>query len=1066
MPRVVTMPPESTHRSDGKWTGGWWHETEETGRIVCDLCPRACSLKPGDRGFCFVRENVDGQMVLSTYGRSTGFCVDPIEKKPLNHFYPGSSVLSFGTAGCNLGCKFCQNWSISKSREVRQLSEKATPATIAEAARQLGCQSVAFTYNDPVIWAEYAIDTARECRAVGVKTVAVTAGYITPAARRPFFDAIDAANVDLKAFTENFYQHLTLSHLQPVLDTLEWLKKETDVWFEITNLVIPGENDSESELRRLCDWVLEHLGDEVPLHFSAFHPDFRLQDRPRTPIETLHVAYDVARRAGVKYVYVGNVHDASRDSTYCPRCGQVVIERDWYVLGAYRLDGSGCGSCGQPIAGHFASRPGTWGSQRLPVRISQYAPQDTSSHVLQRGADTMSANENETAVQGQDAQASLTPPQKQAIQLAASQIVAAAVKGIPPELSDPTLAGAARQTVLGCFVTIKRQGQLRGCCGFLGREAPRIEALTESAVASATRDVRMPSVSPTELEHLDLTVSFLHSFETVTAAGQARVGQVQVGRHGLQIVKGSSRGLLLPSVATEHGMNAEAFLRQVCVKAGLPPTAWREDDARIVTFETETFGGPFDKTALGIGQVASCSLFAEGQIQQLASACRDNVLALMRGATPTYYISHCPDGIVQGITVALTIPGQQEATRLSQLSLRPGLRLQSTLLDLANGAAQGLSRGGFYADTLDDLKLDLTVLHDPAMHGTIATPDLEGVDPTNRAILVIDKDRSATVFDPKRSTEQLVETAARMAQVRIPENASVMSLHADSTTTPVLVAAVPRAQTGPTQRPPAVAGMFYPKDEAELSRTIDDLLGEPSTSKRPWPAALVPHAGLIYSGRLAASVFQQIEIPETVIILAPKHTRSGVDWAVAPHDHWSLPGISVASDPQLAQELADAIDDLQLDAAAHAKEHAIEVELPILARLAPDSRVVGITIGAGNPERCHEFATGLADVIRGREGRTLLVISSDMNHFANDTETRRVDQLALESLASLDPVRLYDTVRQNQISMCGVLPAVIVMDTLRQLDRLHECQRVGYATSADVSGDTSRVVGYAGLLLG
>ncbi|HZL88167.1 MAG TPA: AmmeMemoRadiSam system radical SAM enzyme, partial [Pirellulaceae bacterium] len=279
MTQTVLLPPDVPRLFDGAKPGGWWHATSEPGRIVCDLCPRSCALRPGDKGFCFVRENRDGQMVLTTYGRSTGFCIDPIEKKPLNHFYPGTSVLSFGTAGCNLGCKFCQNWSISKSREVERLSETASPAAIATAAAELDCRSVAFTYNDPVIWAEYAIDAARECRARGIKTVAVTAGYITPQARGPFYEVMDAANVDLKGFTEEFYQKLTLSHLQPVLDTLRWLKHETNVWFEITNLMIPRANDSPDEVQQMCEWVLEAVGPDVPIHFTAFHPDFRLMDR-------------------------------------------------------------------------------------------------------------------------------------------------------------------------------------------------------------------------------------------------------------------------------------------------------------------------------------------------------------------------------------------------------------------------------------------------------------------------------------------------------------------------------------------------------------------------------------------------------------------------------------------------------------------------------------------------------------------------------------------------------------------------------------------------------------------
>jgi AmmeMemoRadiSam system radical SAM enzyme len=376
MGRAVVLPPNDSVRPDGTFAGGWWHESaDEPDRIVCDLCPRECKLKAGDRGFCFVRENVGGEMVLSTYGRSTGFCIDPIEKKPLNHFYPGTSVLSFGTAGCNLGCKFCQNWDISKSREVERLSELATPETIAEAAQRLDCRSVAFTYNDPVIWAEYAINTAKACRAAGLKTVAVTAGYITPVARRMFYDAMDAANVDLKGFTEDFYWKLTSSHIDPVLDTLRWLKHESDVWFEITNLVIPKANDSMDEIRQMCDWILTNLGDDVPVHFTAFHPDFRMMDTPRTPPATLVAAHDIARSMGIKYAYTGNVDDITHQSTYCPHCGRVVIERNWYDISGYHLRGSACANCGGTIAGRFGERAGTWGRRRQPVNISRFSKQ-------------------------------------------------------------------------------------------------------------------------------------------------------------------------------------------------------------------------------------------------------------------------------------------------------------------------------------------------------------------------------------------------------------------------------------------------------------------------------------------------------------------------------------------------------------------------------------------------------------------------------------------------------------------------------------------------------------------
>ena len=343
------------------------------GRVRCDVCPRECKLHEGQRGLCFVRAAQGGEIVLTTWGRSSGFCVDPIEKKPLNHFLPGTPVLSFGTAGCNLSCAFCQNWDISKSRETDTLADRATPEVIAAAAVKLGCRSVAFTYNDPTIFFEYAIDVAQACRAVGVKSVAVTAGYMSPAPRAEFYRHVDAANVDLKAFTEEFYFKITKSHLQPVLDTLEYIKHETKTWLEITTLVIPGENDSPGEIERLSRWVVEKLGPDVPLHFSAFHPDYRMLDKPRTPQTTLSMARRIAMEQGVRYAYVGNVHDVGRQSTYCHQCGACLIERDWYALGRWRLDGEGkCLSCGTHCAGVFDGPPGEWGQKRLPVKLSRF----------------------------------------------------------------------------------------------------------------------------------------------------------------------------------------------------------------------------------------------------------------------------------------------------------------------------------------------------------------------------------------------------------------------------------------------------------------------------------------------------------------------------------------------------------------------------------------------------------------------------------------------------------------------------------------------------------------------
>lgn len=354
--------------SESQHPARWFHALPD-GRIQCDLCPRDCRLQEGQRGMCFVRQREGDRMVLTTYGRSSGFCVDPIEKKPLNHFYPGSSVLSFGTAGCNLSCKFCQNWDISKSREMDRLMDQASPMELARAAQQSGCTSVAFTYNDPVIFAEYAMDVADACHELGVKTVAVTAGYIHAEPRIAFYEKMDAANVDLKAFTEEFYKKQTASSLEPVKETLEYLVKHTNVWTEITTLLIPGLNDSEKELTELSEWVAGTLGFDVPIHFSGFHPDYRMTDIPRTPVSTLRMARSIARKAGLRYVYTGNVHDKEGDTTYCPSCERAVIERDWYEILSSSLENGACGACGAEIPGRFGTTTGRFGRRRVRLQI-------------------------------------------------------------------------------------------------------------------------------------------------------------------------------------------------------------------------------------------------------------------------------------------------------------------------------------------------------------------------------------------------------------------------------------------------------------------------------------------------------------------------------------------------------------------------------------------------------------------------------------------------------------------------------------------------------------------------
>lgn len=345
----------------------YWHVLKD-GRIQCDLCPRFCKLHAGQRGLCFVRQNLDDQIVMTSYGRSSGFAIDPIEKKPLNHFLPGTSVFSFGTAGCNLACNFCQNWDISKSREMDTLMSKASPDAIAQAARDNGCHSVAYTYNDPVVFHEYAIDTAQACRELGIKSVAVSAGYVCAEPRAEFYRYMDAANIDLKAFTERFYYKIAGGHLDPVLETIKYIKHETSVWMELTTLIIPDENDSEAELESMTQWVVENLGPDVPMHFTAFHPDWKMRNKPSTPLSSLLLARQIALKNGIRYAYVGNVHDKAEQSTYCHSCKQLLIGRDWYELSDWNLDVLGnCRFCGEHCAGIFAPKPGNWGAKRKAV---------------------------------------------------------------------------------------------------------------------------------------------------------------------------------------------------------------------------------------------------------------------------------------------------------------------------------------------------------------------------------------------------------------------------------------------------------------------------------------------------------------------------------------------------------------------------------------------------------------------------------------------------------------------------------------------------------------------------
>lgn len=659
---------------------------------------------------------------------------------------------------------------------------------------------------------------------------------------------------------------------------------------------------------------------------------------------------------------------------------------------------------------------------------------------------------------------SLSEDQQRAIHHAACEIVAAAVNERPVRLADPELQGAASAIVTGAFVTLKRGRQLRGCCGMAGQSITLLEALMRSAQRTANDDQRFPPVSATELPFLTLSVSVLFNFQPVDAIGEDRVACVEVGRHGLKIVQGNRSGLLLPVVAVEQGWNSRTFLNHVCRKAGLPDNAWQQPETQLLRFEGILIDGEFDEYLM-ITSARAKSRSSQSDADTLARFARANIIAQLQGAVPQCFPLSMSDGTVEGVAVRMSFGGTDQAVTLTKIQVRGGIPLQMTLLELTQTAASWLQRNRVGKDSIDRMTADVIVFTDPAMHATVEFPDLRGIEASQRAVMVTEAGRTAWHFQRDAAAEGLVAKACAAAKVVSPAAAQIFSFAASSSASLIGNTSVPIPQPGCAIRPAAVAGKFYPADAGALSKTVDDCLGEIPDVKLDCPAIMVPHAGLRFSGRIAGETLKQVRIPQTVLILGPKHTGQGVEWAVAPHATWQLPGISMASDPEFARLLAERIDGLELDAAAHAQEHSIEVELPLLARLSPTARVVGITIGGGTLDRCLRFGQQLAAVIAGMSSPPLLIISSDMNHFASDEENRRLDEIALQAMESLDPARLFETVFSNQISMCGVLPAVIVLETLKCLGQLCQTRRTAYSTSADTTSDKSRVVGYAGMLI-
>ena len=659
-------------------------------------------------------------------------------------------------------------------------------------------------------------------------------------------------------------------------------------------------------------------------------------------------------------------------------------------------------------------------------------------------------------------QPALTAEQESAIHDAASRIFVATVRNQQSQVSDDTYGGAADDLVMGAFVTVRKSGRLRGCIGSLGDPMPIRAAVDRAAQRTASNDPRFPPVTPAELPDLSLDVTLLYNFEPIRGSSEDIIAAVDVGRHGLRISHRGTAGLLLPSVAIEHSWDSTTFLSQVCRKAGLPESAWQDPAARLERFEGRMIERDLDSLLWTSETKLADSPYSHAQAKRLAAQALNTVHTILQGAV--YGADSSIDGTVCGMAMRLTFTGTNRDVIFSQMQPSAGLPLQSTLVNLCQTAARWLQNIRADATLVAQMTADLILFSDTVSHGPAAAEHVAGINTEQRALLVTQGRHTSWAYDSSTPVNQILQKVCERGNVSS-GNGQLFSLAVASSTHSISNSNVPTAVKGPDVRQPSVAGRFYPSTLPALNAIIKKCIGDIPKEKRTLPAVMVPHAGLQYSGKTAAGVLRQINIPDKVIIVGPKHTRDGVDWAVAPHAEWQLPTQSLPADPVLAATLVERIDQLRPDAAAHHREHCIEVELPFLAYLNPRTTVTGIVVGSGDPDRCRLAGQQLARVIADLEEPPLLIISSDMNHFANDEENRRLDELALQAMESLDPEQLFRTVQEHNISMCGVFPAMIVMEALRAGNRLNRMERCGYATSGEVNGDLTRVVGYAGMLL-
>ena len=685
----------------------------------------------------------------------------------------------------------------------------------------------------------------------------------------------------------------------------------------------------------------------------------------------------------------------------------------------------------------------------------------------------------------------ISKPQQQLVyHLAGKRVVASVMRRKCENATELLGEELSQKMVLGAFVSLKREGVLRSCMGCLAGELmPLGVAVGTAAVRSATDDPRFPPISPIELQSLDMEVWLLWGMRKLEEKGRDRLNVIEIGRHGLQIAMGSRRGLLLPGVAVDLNWNALEFLEGVCQKAGLPKDAWFDDRAELSVFEGAVQSGSvaeFVQERIKPAFYASTTGPRERDVVGLCEAARDNFFRNLDGMTPNFYQPGYFDGNMAGIALTITLPDASPLT-CARNGIKTDIPLQSTLTEFASVLAEQIRRIGPEPAGMLDARFDLFVQWDTAVHGSLNSYDLSDVDTKRRSLMLSIEGSWAIAYDSTKTAEQLLDQLLEKLEIdgdtTTPNR--IYSFETVSTSTNFSIESEPREPIFPKLRPAMLPGSFYPKNikeiETELNRMFapGDIVAKNTAPKSEMPeplpmagfvepmnaaAALVPHAGWVYSGRLAAQTFARTEIPDTVVIFAPRHRAGGANWAVSPYKTWGLPFGALEADLDWAEQFIETVRRFEFDETPHKHEHAVEVQLPIIARLRPDVKIVGITMVGGDWDEIEESAIQFAHFLKTSNSKPLLVISSDMNHYATEETTRHVDRMALDAIRDLNPERFFDTVMAKQISMCGIYPAAFVLKTLQSLGELNEAVPIGYTTSGDVSGDMQRVVGYAGML--